>query len=91
MGYSTDHNLMYTQTVVFMLWLSAQLEKRINLWLNLIKNTFIGSDKSIIKSSLINKNIPLFLPVSKKVLKCNVRHKNWVISVTASFYLELKI
>ena len=31
MGYSTDHNHMYTQTVVLMLWLSAQPENRINL------------------------------------------------------------
>ena len=31
MGYSTDHSHMYTQTVVLMLWLSAQPEKRINL------------------------------------------------------------
>ena len=31
MGYSTYHSHMYTQTVVLMLWISAQSEKKVNL------------------------------------------------------------
>ena len=31
MGYSTYHSHMNTQTVVLMLWISAQSERRVNL------------------------------------------------------------
>ena len=50
-------------SVVLILWISAQPEKRFNLLLGLIKINLSVLMESIIKSLEINKNTPLFLPV----------------------------
>ena len=91
MGYSTDHCHMYIQTLVLLLWLSAQPEKTINLQLSLIKTKFISSDKVNHQKFINKQKHSLILPGVNNVSLCNVHNKNCVMSITASFYLKLKI